>query len=158
MATKVMTAPLGIIKVNGFPIGKMKSIRCTETIRRGTVKGIGTIYSSEAPALDWNGTLSCSAYTIDLRKEVIPGSLSRQVQTPQDWENLLLLSEDGVQIDIMRKVKKAITPGGLITVAYELFVSIKGAFATREGFDLSEGQISGRDVDFEYLTPFLFPI
>ena len=39
---------------------------------------------------------------------------------------------------------------------YETFAKVAGAFATREGFDIQEGQISGRDGDFEYLEPVLF--
>ena len=154
---RVMTAPLAIVKVNGVAIGKMKSIRCTETIRRQKVVGIGSLVASEYAALDWNGTLNCGFFMIELKDEVMPGALLRKVQTVQEWEDTLLLSNDGIQIDVMRKVKDTVTPAGVIIPVLKIFASIKGAFVSRESFDISEGQISGRDVDFEYTTPILFP-
>lgn len=158
MADKVMSAPLAIVKVNGVAVGKMKSIRCTENIRRIKVVGLGTLVASEYAATDWSGTLNCGFFMIDLRKSAIPGALLRTVSTVQEWEDTLLLSNDGVQIDILRKVEDHRDPSGVIVPRLETFASIKGCFISRESFDISEGQISGRDVDFEYTTPILFPV
>lgn len=158
MADKVMTAPLAIIRVNGVAVGKMKSIRCTETIRRAKVVGLGALVASEYAPLDWSGSLNCGFFMIDLRKSAIPGALLRVTQTVQEWEDTLLLSNSGVQIDIMRKVEDVLLPTGVIRPKLEVFASIKGCFISRESFDISEGQISGRDVDFEYTTPILFPL
>ena len=158
MADKVMTAPLGIIKVNGLAIGKVRNLRCTESIRLGSVVGIGTLLSSEAPVLGWSGSASCGSFLIDFSKPVFPGSELRKVQTPQEWEDTILLSNYGIQIDILRKVKDVMLPTGVIVPKLEVFASIKGAFMQRESFDISEGQISGRDTEFEYLTPILYSI
>lgn len=158
MADKVMTAPLAIIKVDNVAVGKMKSIRCTENIRRAKVVGLGALVASEYAALDWDGTLNCGFFTIDLRQSAIPKALLRTVQTVQQWEDTLLLSNSGVQIDIMRKVADTQLPSGVIVPRLEVFASIKGCFISRESFDISEGQISGRDVDFQYTTPILFPL
>lgn len=158
MADRVMTAPLAIIKVNGVAVGKMKSIRCTENIRLQKVVGIGTLVASEYAPLDWTGTLNCGAFAIDLSREVIPGALLRRMNTVQEWEDTLLLNSNGVQIDILRKVKDTVLPSGVIVPKLEIFASIKGCFITRESFDISESQISGRDVDFDYSTPILFPV
>lgn len=158
MANKVMSAPLAIIKVNGVAVGKMKNIRCTETIRRAKVVGLGSLVASEYAALDWSGSLNCSFFMINLRQQAIPGALLRNMNTVQEWEDTLLLSNDGVQIDILRKVKDQQLPSGVIVPKLEVFASIKGCFISRESFDISEGQIGGRDVDFEYTTPILFPI
>lgn len=157
MATKTMTAPLAVIKVNGVPVGKMKNIRVTENIRRGKVVGLGSLAASELPALEWDGTLNCSSYLINFSKEVLQGALPREVQTVEEFVNTVLLQEDGVQIDILRKVKDFIQPNGVIVPKLEIFATISGCFATREGFDISESQISGRDQDFQYLTPIIFP-
>lgn len=158
MSDKVMSAPLAIIKVNGVAVGKMKSIRCTETIRRIKVVGIGSLVASEYVPTDWSGTLNCGFFMIDLRKSAIPNALLREMSTVQEWEDTLLLSNDGVQIDVLRKVFDHANPGGVIVPRLEVFASIKGCFISRESFDISEGQISGRDVDFEYTTPILFPV
>jgi hypothetical protein len=45
-----------------------------------------------------------------------------------------------------------------ITGILEVFASVKGAFLTSEGFDVSEGGISGRDCQFEYTTPILYSL
>lgn len=155
---RVMSSPLAIIKVNGIAVGKMKSIRCTETIRRQKVVGIGTLIASEYAALDYNCTLNCGFFTIDLRKEVFTGALNRRVQSVQEFEDTIMLSNDGIQIDILRKVADTVTASGAIIPKLEVFASIKGAFINRESFDISEGQISGRDCDFDYTTPILFPL
>ena len=160
MATKTLTAPLAIIKVNGVAIGKMKNIRITENIRRGRVVGLGFLNPSELPPLEWNGTLNASFYNMQFKKNAIPSSLARTVNSVEEFVDTVLLVENGVQIDIMRKVSDG-SPDpqtGVIKSKLETFASVKGCFLTREGFDISEGQISGRDVDFEYTTPIIFPV
>ncbi|MEO6682381.1 MAG: hypothetical protein ABIN48_06105 [Ginsengibacter sp.] len=161
MATKVMTAPLAIIKVNGVAVGKMKSIRVSETISRGFVQGIGELTPQELPALKWNGTLNAGFYSIKFNNqdELIKNALLRNVSNPQEFIDTVLLQENCVQIDIMRKVKDYQDPAtGIIYPQLEVFATIRGAFASKEGFDISEGQISGRDVDFEYMNPIIFSL
>lgn len=158
---RVMTAPLAIIKVGGVAIGKMKNIRVTENIRRGRVTGIGRLTPEELPALDWSGTLNAGFYTIKLdgQDELAKKGILRKVNNLQEFVDTVLLQEDGVQVDILKKVKDSVDPNtGIITPRYEIFGSIRGGFLTREGFDISEGQISGKDVDFEYLEPILFSL
>lgn len=161
MATKVMTAPLAIIKVDGIAVGKMKSIRVNENIRRGRVQGIGELTPSEVPALEWSGSLNAGFYSITFNNQdqLIKTALLRNVNNLQEFVDTVLLQENGIQIDIMKKVKDYQDPNtGIIYPQFELFASIRGAFSTKESFDISEGQISGRDVDFEYITPILFPL
>lgn len=161
MSTKTMTAPLGIIKVNGKSVGKMRNIRITENIQRGSVRGIGELNASEIPALAWTGTMSCGFYAITFNNqdELIKNAMLRNVNSIQEFIDTVLLQENGIQVDIMKKVKDYRDAStGIIYPKLELFASIRAAFVTREGFDISEGQISGKDVDFEYLTPILFPV
>lgn len=158
---KVMTAPLAVIKVGGVAIGKMKNIRVTENIRRGRVTGIGKLTPDELPALEWSGTLNCGFYmvTLDSQDVLTKKGLLRNVNTSQEFVDTVLLQEEGLQIDILKKVKGTInTETGIITPKYEVFATIRGCFSTREGFDISEGQISGKDCDFEYKDPILFPV
>lgn len=157
MASKTMTAPLAIIKVNGVPVGKMKNIRLTENIRRGKVIGLGRLHASELPPLEWDGTLSCSFYLIDFSNEVAKNALLRTVQTVDEFVNTVLLQDTGITIDILRKVKDFRQENGVLVPKTEIFASIQGCFLTREGFDITESQISGRDADFEYITPVIFP-
>jgi hypothetical protein len=155
---RTMTAPLGLISVNGQYIGKCKNLQLSETIRRGDVVGIGKLAATEKPALSWTGTLTCGFYLIDFSVQAIPGAVNRNMNSIQDWENTLILQEDGVQIDILRKVKVSTSATGIVSAGLEIFASIRGAFCNRESFDITESQISGRNVDFDYITPILYPI
>lgn len=157
---KCMTAPLAIIKINSIPVGKMKNVRITENIRRGRVAGIGRLSPTELPPLEWQGTLSCSSYSIDFRllaNEMEKGTY-RGLGSYEEWAHAILLEEDGLQIEILRKVKdgEIDKKTGAVKTKFETFAKVAAAFATREGFDLQEGQISGRDTDFEYLEPILY--
>lgn len=167
----VLTSPLAIISVGGIRIGKMKNIRVTETLRRGRVVGIGSLVPDELPVLEWSGTLSCEFFCIDMKKSMIPGAINRITQNLEDWTNTVLLQEQGVDIDILKRVKNPQQPDAaftnvspdpnypqrVINGTFEIFASIKGNFLTREGFDISEGAISGRNVEFEYTTPIIYP-
>lgn len=161
MNKRVMTAPLAIIKVGGVAIGKMKNIRVNEQIQRGNVQGIGELTPQELPALKWSGTLNAGFYSITFNNQdnLIKNALLRNVNNLQEFVDTVLLQENGIQIDIMKKVKDYQDPNtGIIYPQFELFSSIRSCFATKESFDISEGQISGRDVDFEYMNPILFPV
>ena len=157
---KVMTAPLAIIQINSVTVGKMKNVRITEQIRRGRVTGLGSLTPSELPALEWSGSLTCSSYTINfnLLANVAKKGTFRNANSLEEWANAILLQEDGLEISILRKVKDGAidTETGLVTTKYETFAKVAGAFATREGFDIQEGQISGRDTEFEYTSPILY--
>lgn len=155
-----MTAPLAIIQINSVTVGKMKNVRITESIRRGRVTGLGTLTPSELPALEWQGSLTCSSYTINfnLLANISKKGTFRNANSLEEWANALLLQEDGLEIAILRKVKDGEIDAetGVVKSKYETFAKVSGAFATREGFDIQEGQISGRDTEFEYTTPILY--
>ena len=157
---RVMTAPLAVIQINSVTVGKMRNVRITETIRRGRVTGVGRLNPEELPALEWSGSLSCSSYTINfnLLANVSKLGTFRNAATVEEWANAILLQEAGLEISILRKVKdgEIDTETGLVKTKYETFAKVNAAFATREGFDVQEGQISGRDTDFEYLEPILY--
>lgn len=160
MEKKVMTAPLAIIQINSVTVGKMKNVRITESIRRGRVTGLGTLTPSELPALEWQGSLTCSSYTINfnLLANISKKGTFRNANSLEEWANALLLQEDGLEIAILRKVKDGEIDAetGVVKSKYETFAKVSGAFATREGFDIQEGQISGRDTEFEYTNPILY--
>lgn len=157
MADKVLTAPLALIKVNGITVGKMRNIRVTETFRRGRVSGIGELTPQELPALEWNGTLTCQFYEIRFDETGIPDAIKRKAPSLLDFVDNVLLQEDGVDIVIFRKVKDFVDPAtGLIKAKLAPSATVTGCFLDREGMDINEGQISGHDQDFSYLTPILF--
>lgn len=154
-----MTAPLAVIKVNGVAIGKMRNIRVNEQLTRARVQGLGQLNKDELPAVEWMGTLTCDFFLIDFNRSQIPGAILRRVQTLEEWADTVLLQEDGIQVDILRKVADSTPRDASVPIAsrYEVFASVRGCFLNREGFDISEGQIGGRNQEFEYLYPILFP-
>lgn len=159
---KSMTAPLAIIRVGGAPVGKMRNLRLTENVRRGRVAGLGRLTPSELPALEWSGTLNCQFYLINFDETVfenndIGKAMYRNVQNIEQFVDTLLLQEEGIQIDIMRRVQGSINNNGVIQHELERFATIAGCFIEREGMDISEGQVSGRNADFQYTTPIIFP-
>lgn len=157
---RVFTAPLAVIQINSVTVGKMKNVRIIENIRRGRVSGLGRLNPEELPALEWTGSLSCSSYTINfnlLANKLKKGTF-RNAGTIEEWANAILMQEDGLEIAILKKVKdgEIDLETGLVKTKYETFAKVSGAFATREGFDVQEGQISGRDTEFEYTDPILY--
>lgn len=157
---RVFTAPLAVIQIDSVTVGKMKNVRITETIRRGRVSGLGRLNPDELPALEWSGSLSCSSYSINfnLLANKIKKGTYRNSGTIEEWANAILMQEAGLEIAILRKVKdgEIDMETGLVKTKYETFAKVAGAFATREGFDIQEGQISGRDTEFEYTDPILY--
>lgn len=161
---QVLTGALAIIKLNGKPIGKMKNIRITENISRGRVSGIGELTPQELPAQQWNGTVSCSFYSITWKGDGVAGvagtpvkGITREASTISEWVEHVVLQEQGVDLDIFKKVQDAIDPvtGLLKSNTPEPFARIEGMFLDRDGFDLTENGISGRDQDFTYKNPMI---
>jgi hypothetical protein len=159
----VMTGAIALIKVKGNVIGKMKSIRAEESFRRQPVKGLGTIIASEYPVTDFEGTLSCEFFSIDLKNDGLTGAIMREfsnvssrVLTGGDsFEDQMVLEETGIQIDIFKKVTDVIDTNGIIKPKLIPYASINRAFIESDSFDISEGQISGHSQRFKYLSPII---
>ena len=154
MPNKVLTAPKAIIKVKGIDgqktaVGKIQNIRASESIRRGKVTGLGEMTPSEVPALEWNGTFSCGQYAIKLDTGILR-SLARNSDSVASFVRQTLFS-DGVDVDILQKVKQE---DGTITE--QTFMSIQDCYIDSENFNISEGQIGGRDASFTYTKPVLY--
>lgn len=155
--TKVLTAPLALIKVNGVTVGKMKNIRITETFRRGRVSGIGELTPQELPAQEWNGTLTCEFYEVQFKSTGLPDAVKRKAPSLDAFVDNVLLQEEGVDVVIYKKIKDQVNPEtGLIQSVLKEHATVSGCFIDREGMDISEGQISGHQQDFTYMTPILY--
>lgn len=154
----VITGAIAYIKVGGVVIGKMKSIRINETIQRGNVQGLGSLVPDEKPPLSWAGTLSCDAYTIDFSKCTLPQGITRNLQSVQEWQDSLTLQEQGVVVEIYQRIPVAGQPQiGLIAGTEKPFCQINQLYIDSQAFDISEGQISGTQTSFNYLTPVIYP-
>lgn len=154
---KVITGAIAIVKVNGVAVGKMKGIRVNENVTRGDVRGIGQLTPLERPALSWSGTLSCDFYNIDLKMSQLPQGIFRSVQTLQEFVNSLVLQEEGISVDIYRKVPTGGQTAPLILSEETPYCTVRGVLLDAESFDINEGQISGHNQSFSYIYPIIFP-
>lgn len=153
---RTLTAPLAEVRVNGQKVGYMKNIRVREQYRRTTVKGIGRLNGIEAPATDFEGSLSCQFYNISLKDSGMPGAINRNAPSVEDLVNGVLLQETGFDVTIMRKKGNGVDPTtGAPIIVFEPYTTIRGCFLQSDDFDISEGQISGKNQEFIYLDPVL---
>ena len=159
---KVLTAPLAVIKIGGVAIGKMQNISFDENTNRVAVRGIGNLTPDEVPAVTWDGTFTCSQYTIDFSKalnQLTDGkAIQRVVNTIEEFVDTVLLQDEGLTVDIMRKVVDTSDPvTGIKKSKLEVFMSVKGCFQNRDGMSIAEGQISQRNASFMYINPIIYP-
>ncbi len=150
------------------PIGKMRSVRWNENVRRIEVRGIGTILPSEANAVEWGGTLSCDFYEVDydtsgipdaiLRKTGIAGSQAGGTNEPS-FEDNLVLDIQGVTIHVFKKITDVIDPvTKLINPDVTPYAIISRLFLNSDNVNISEGNLAGRDQNFLFLDPVIFPV
>ena len=152
----VLTAPLAVIKVNGEAVGLMRDIRITETVRRIPIRGLGALTPSELPAVEWEGRLTCSFYNISFKETGVPGAVKRDLNRVQQWVDNVLLQEEGVDLVVYKKEKDTVDQTtGNITPKLTEICTVRGAFFTSDGMDISDGQVSGRNQEFMYLNPVL---
>lgn len=157
----VLTGAIALIKVNGVVIGKMRSVRVQEQFRRMEVRGLGTILPSEAPVVEWSGTLSCEFMSIDFQTEGItdavrramPNVASQVLNGGQSFEDQLILDATGVEIDIYKKISDVVDAKGNITPKLAPYAIVYNCLIESDSFDISEAAIAGHSQSFKYLTP-----
>ena len=157
----VLTAPLAIVKVKGVVVGKMRNIRVNESFQRGRVVGLGAINASEVPVTGFTGTVNASYYVFDFQNHpMFDSALLRKTNNALNFINTILLDEEGFDIDLIKKEADTVNfppngkdANGIAQTTEVVFASIRKVFITGDNFDISEGQIAGRDGTFEYLDP-----
>jgi hypothetical protein len=158
---KVLTGAIALIKVNGVVIGKMRSVRVQEQFRRMEVRGLGTILPSEAPVVEWSGSLNCEFMSIDFKNDgikdavrrALPNIASQVLNGGQSFEDQLVLDYDGVQVDIFKKIADIIDSKGNIKPKLVPYAIVRNCLIESDSFDISEGSIAGHSQSFKYLKP-----
>ncbi len=156
----VFTGAMALITVgtNPTPIGKMKDIRCTENMSRARVGGLGTILPLEVPIMQWSGSFTCSYYLIDWDTARMNSSIRRDVSTNTQFEDYLVLQEQGITVNVFRKISDGLDGQGLPIPDRKPFAIMRRCFTDSESFNLAEGQVGGHDQSFQYLDPILKPV
>lgn len=162
--TRVIHGSIALIKVQGIVCGKMRSINAQESYNRLDVQGLGTIYSAEAPATKFSGTVSCEFMSDDFTKEGIRKALRRDIKSINSqlatggasFEDQLVLDSDrGVQIDIFKKIEDIIDANGNIIPKAVPYAIIQRCLIDSDSFNISEGAIGSHNQSFRYLDPII---
>lgn len=164
MADKVLTGAIALIKVDGSVIGRMRGVRCQESMRRLPVRGIGTIIPSEQAVVEWEGTLSCDFMEVEFQKtgitnairRVFPNIVSQVTNGNASFEDQLVLDVTGVEVDIFKKVSDVIDANGIIKPKLIPYAIVKNCLIESDSFDISEGAIAGHSQSFKYLIPLTY--
>lgn len=153
-----MTAPRAIIKSRGRAIGEMRNLRVTETVQRGSVRGLGTLFESERPPLSFNGSWNCDMYMIDLKRSGIPGLDNRNVSNTKIWEQTKLLLEEPIDIYVFKKEMQTLDESGnVVAVSEGDFAVIRDVYLDTMSFDISEGAVSSYNQSGVYTQPIILP-
>jgi hypothetical protein len=155
---KTLTAPLAVIRINGYTSGYMRNIRVTENIQRAEVKGISSTTVQEVPVVGYTCSLSADFFMISLERPELLALVKRDTGTLNDFINTLLLGEIPIQIQIFKK-KKVTEVGGIVTEVDnegQIIATIQDFYPDSQNFDITENQVSGTNISGRYLTPVLF--
>lgn len=164
---QVLTAPLALIYVDNVLVGNARNVRLNESFQRAKRGQLGQPNSVELPLVSFAGTLTVGYYNIDFKDHPYGrrALLRRTGNDPQAMLTTMTLQEVGFNFLLLKKMKDTANfpadgrdpATGLIQQATELIMAeVNNVFITVDGFDLSEGQISGRDSTFEYMDPAVF--
>jgi len=157
-SNKTFTGALALIKVAGLTVGRIRGITGRESVQRARIQGIGTIFPKELNAISWAGDFTVDHYLIRWDIARIPGSIKRDVQTDEQFEDWLVHQENGLQIDMFKKISDVIDANGIPVVNPLPFGVIKGAFMVDDSFNVSEGQVGGHAQAFQYIHPIIYPV
>jgi len=153
-----MTAPRAVIKKDGQTIGLIKAIRATETLNRGSVRGLGTIYESERPVLTFQGTWNCDFFFVDLAASGIPGMDNRNVTSTVIYEQTKVLLEDPVDIYIYKKSVETVDGNGNVTEIQEDGLAVlRDCYLDSMSFDITEGAVSSHNQSGVYTKSIIIP-
>ena len=167
MPNKVFTAPLAIIRAGagGTAIGKIRNLQFQENIQRGEVQGLGALCLSEVPVTSIRCQFNASSYLISLKKlgNVNDPFWPVDATDPVTMANALLLGEKGVTIQIFKKVPKGIAledmPQGHTILRPDqvndeyTFAVVPNCFINSRSWEISEGNIAGKNLSGIYLEP-----
>jgi hypothetical protein len=152
--TKVFTAAMAVIKINGLTSGYMRSLTFTENIQRGEVKGISHLALQEVPPTGVMCSFSADFFFISLARPEVRAFLMRD-QGLDAFINTLILGEIPVRLDIYRKVATNVVNGVVLGINPEgkTIASIRDAYTNSQNVSVNDSTISGTSVSGIYLNP-----
>jgi len=155
---QTVTGPIALVKSGNITIGKIRDIRATETYARAEVRGLGNLQAQEVPILSHSGTFSIDSFLVNLNSSGVRTLLNRNVVSPEQFINTVLLGEKGIDIYVYKKVPKAVddTTGLVTEVDEEPIAILRRCFLDSTSFNISEGQVSTHSQTGRFLDPITF--
>lgn len=161
---ETFSAPLAIIRAgsNGAAIGKIKNLTFQEQINRANVQGLGVVTLQEVPAVLINCNFNASTYAINLKKfgTVTDPFWPVAATSAEQLLNAILLGEAPVQLHVYKRVPTRVpinfTAEQLLKdseVSEETIGIIQDCYLNSRVFEISEGQVAGKNITGVYLTP-----
>ena len=161
---ETFSAPLAVIRAgsNGTAIGKIRNLQFQEQLQRANVQGLGVVTLQEVPVTLINCSFSASSYAINMKKfgTVKDPFWPVEANSAEQLLNAILLGDIPVQIHVYKKVPARVpttfTASDLLQnteVQEETIGIIQDAHLNSRTFEISEGQVAGKNISGVYLTP-----
>ena len=154
--SKVFSAPKALIEIDGVIAGYIQNLTWSENIGRSPVRGIGSLYKKEFPAITADCSWSANFFFLSLKDEVIKKVMNREA-TIEEVKNTISLDEFTFSIVVYKKtISSSDKSVKLITGVDprgETIVKLADCLINRQNWTLAEGGLASISVDGEYLTP-----
>lgn len=154
--TRTFTAPKAFVKINNQVAGFVRNLTFSENIQRANVQGLGSLTLQEAPAVSYTCQWSVSQYFISFNTPVFKEML-KKFGTIEQIKNSLVLGD--IAFDITVYAKAATSQDGNSKLVTEVdntgqtIARLQGCLLNTQNFEISEGGISGYNVNGIYLEP-----
>ena len=157
---QVFTGALGIVTANGSdrPIALMRNISSNENYNRQPIGGLGTIYDKEAPVTKFTATMNADYYLVDWDggSNRIIGVKRLQIKSYAEFENNVVLDDNGLTVSVFKKYKDGLdSNGNIIANTIPAFILTR-VFLNSEGFNLPENAVGSHTQSFMVLDPIVY--
>lgn len=156
MPTQTFTAPKAYIMIENQPAGYIRNLTFTENIQRAEVRGLGSLYSQEVPAVSAANTFNVDMFFIDFRQPVIKKMINR-LGGAQALMNTLSIGELPISINIYKKeIKSQDSNSKLITEVDKTGTEIailRDCYIDSQNWTLAEAGIASLGTAGRYLSP-----
>lgn len=159
MATQTFTAPKAYITIEGQVAGFVRNISFTENIQRQDIRGLGNLYSQEAPAVSANNTFSLDMFFLDFEKPVMKKLLNRYGGV-SGLKDTLSLGDLPISINVYSKQIKTQDPNTKLVTAVDAagkeIAILRDCYVDSQSWTLAEGGIASTTAGGRYLSPVWF--
>lgn len=155
-ATRTFSAPKAFIKINNQVAGFVRNLTFSENIQRANVQGLGSLTLQEAPAVSYTCQWSVGQYFISFNTPVFK-EMVKKFGTIEQIKNSLVLGDIAFDITVYSKTATATDGNSKLVTEVDntgqTIARLQGCLLNTQNFEISEGGISGYNVNGIYLEP-----